>query len=99
LVYVLIKELNVSENEVFIVISCLTKDVQMTDNDVFKANALRVLTKIIDEQYIQNIEKFLRQALIDKSQHVQSTAVVSHIDLYKKKGHAAEVAKKSSNEL
>ena len=59
-----------SENEVFIVISCLTKDVQMTDNDVFKANALRVLTKIIDEQYIQNIEKFLRQALIDKSQHV-----------------------------
>jgi len=52
LVYVLIKELNVNENEVFIVISCLTKDVQVTENDVFKANALRVLTKIIDEQYI-----------------------------------------------
>lgn len=49
LVYVLIKELNVSEGEVFIVISCLTKDVQLTDNDVNKANALRVLTKIIDE--------------------------------------------------
>jgi len=49
LVYVLIKELHVSENEVFIVISCLTKDVQLVDNDVFKANALRVLTKIIDE--------------------------------------------------
>lgn len=99
LVYVLIKELNVNENEVFIVISCLTKDVQLTDNDVFKANALRVLTKIIDEQYIQNIEKFMRQALIDKSQHVVSTAVVSHIDLHKKKGHAAEVVKKSINEL
>ena len=41
-----------SENEVFIVISCLLKDVQLTDNDVFKANALRVLTKIIEEQYI-----------------------------------------------
>lgn len=49
LVYVLIKELNVNENEVFIVISCLTKDIQVTENDVFKANALRVLTKIIDE--------------------------------------------------
>lgn len=71
----------------------------MTDNDVFKANALRVLTKIIDEQYVQNIEKFLRQAIIDKNKHVVSTAVVSHIDLYKKKGHSAEVAKKSINEL
>jgi len=30
---------------------------------------------------------------------VVSTAVVSHIDLFKKKGHAAEVAKKSINEL
>jgi coatomer subunit gamma len=28
-----------------------------------------------------------------------STAIVSHIDLYKKAGHSAEVAKKSSNEL
>ena len=28
-----------------------------------------------------------------------STAVVSHIDLFKKKGHSAEVAKKSINEL
>lgn len=48
---------------------------------------------------MQNIEKFLRQALIDKNPHVVSTAVVSHIDLFKKKGHSAEVAKKSVNEL
>ena len=37
--------------------------------------------------------------MIDKSQHVVSTAVVSHIDLYKKKGHSADVARKSMNEL
>ena len=41
----------------------------------------------------------MRQALIDQNNHVVSTAVVSHIDLFKKKGHAAEVAKKSINEL
>ena len=52
LVYVLIKELDVSMDEVFIVIACLQKDLQTTENDVFKANALRVLTKIVDEQYI-----------------------------------------------
>jgi len=36
---------------------------------------------------------------MDKSQHVQSTAVVSHIDLFKKGGQSAEVAKKSVTEL
>lgn len=41
----------------------------------------------------------MRQALIDKSNHVVSTAVVAHMDLHKKKGHSAEVAKKSVNEL
>jgi len=41
----------------------------------------------------------LRQAIIDKSSHVASTSVVSHIDLFKKSGHSSEVAKKSANEL
>lgn len=60
LVYVLIKELDVSVDEVFIVIACLQKDLQTTENDVFKANALRVLTKIVDEATTSSIEKFLR---------------------------------------
>lgn len=36
---------------------------------------------------------------MDKSLHVQSTSVVSHIDLYKKGPQSADVAKKSVNEL
>lgn len=60
LIYVFIKELKVNENEVFIVISCLSKDIQMTDSELVKANALRVLTKIIDEQYVQSLEKFIK---------------------------------------
>jgi len=50
--YVFIKELKASESEVFIVISQLTKDVGQNDNEMFKANALRVLTKIIDDLYV-----------------------------------------------
>ena len=60
LVYVFIKELKVNENEVFIVISCLNKDIQQSDNDIVKANALRVLTKIIDEQYVQSLDRFIK---------------------------------------
>ena len=41
-----------NENEVFVVISQLTKDVGQNENEMFKANALRVLTKIIDELYV-----------------------------------------------
>lgn len=60
LIYVFIKELKVNENEVFIVISCLSKDIQQSDNDMVKANALRVLTKIIDEQYVQSLDRFIK---------------------------------------
>ena len=52
LMYVFIKELKASETEVFIVISQLTKDIGQNDNEMTKANALRVLTKIIDDLYV-----------------------------------------------
>ncbi len=97
--YVFIKELKANENEVFVVISQLTKDVSQTDNEMYKANALRVLTKIIDDVYVQSLEKFLKQALIDKSNHVVSAALVSLLNLYKKGGHAGELVKKSVNEV
>lgn len=64
-----------------------------------KANALRVLTKIIDEQYVNSLEKFIKQALLDKSDHVVSAALVSMIELYKKGGHACDLVKKSMSEL
>lgn len=64
-----------------------------------KANALRVLTKIIDELYVQSLEKYLKQALIDKSNHVVSASLVSLVNLYKKGGHGTEIVKKMVNEL
>jgi coatomer protein complex subunit gamma len=67
---------------------------------VVKANALRVLTKIIDEQYVQTLEKFIKQALNDKSSHVVSSALVSLIDLWKKGGPSqVDLVRKSIVEL
>jgi vesicle coat complex subunit len=51
-----------------------------------KANALRVLTKIIDDHYVQSLDKFIKQALMSKSDHVISAAIVSMIELYKRGG-------------
>jgi coatomer protein complex subunit gamma len=81
------------------VINMLTKDASQNENEMYKANALRVLTKIMEEQYVQTLEKFLKQALIDKSNHVVSAALVSIVNLYRKGGHSTEVAKKSVGEL
>ena len=64
-----------------------------------KANALRVLTKIIDDLYVQSLEKYLKQAIIDKSNHVVSASLVSLVSLYKKGGHGLDVVKKMVNEL
>mmetsp|Transcript_34317 Transcript_34317/g.25384 ORF Transcript_34317/g.25384 Transcript_34317/m.25384 type:complete len:103 (+) Transcript_34317:376-684(+) len=66
---------------------------------MYKANALRVLTKIIDDLYVQSLEKYLKQALIDKSNHVVSAALVSMVNLYKKGGHSIEIVKKSVSEM
>ena len=80
-------------------ISQLTKDVGQNENEMFKANALRVLTKIIDDLYVQSLEKYLKQGLIDKSTHVVSASLVSLVNLYKKGGHSLDVVKKMVNEL
>ena len=93
------QELKVNENEVFIVVSCLSKDIQQSDNDMVKANALRVLTKIIDEQYVQSLDRFLKQALLSRSDHNVSAALVSMIELFKKGRQAIEVVKRSVTEL
>ena len=58
-----------------------------------------MLTKIIDEQYVQSLEKFIKQALMDKSDHVVSAALTSMIELYKRGGNSAEIVKKSIQEL
>ena len=64
-----------------------------------KANALRVLTKIIDEQYVQSLDRFVKQALLSKSDHNVSAALVSMLELFRKGGQSIDLVKRSINEL
>jgi coatomer subunit gamma len=82
LIYVFIKELKAKEEEVFIVTSCLSKDM-MGDNNMYKANALRVLTKIADKSSLMSLEKMIKTSLLDKNTYVKSCALVSSIHLYR----------------
>lgn len=78
MMYLFIKEVveATAAEEVIIVTSSLTKDVN-SKTDLFRANALRVLCKIIDGNMLGQIDRYIRQAIVDKDSMVSSSAIVS----------------------
>lgn len=78
--YLAIKELaNVAE-DVIIVTSSLTKDMTGKE-DMFRASAIRALCKITDSQMLAGIERYMKQAIVDKNAPVSSAALVSALHL------------------
>mmetsp|Transcript_18958 Transcript_18958/g.55693 ORF Transcript_18958/g.55693 Transcript_18958/m.55693 type:complete len:886 (-) Transcript_18958:349-3006(-) len=98
MIYLLMKELNPSAEEVIIVTATLTKDMN-SKHDLYRANAIRVLSKIIsqtDPSMLAQIERHLKQALVDKNAFVAASALVSGIQLIRVN---AEVVKRWVNEV
>ncbi|EUD67296.1 hypothetical protein C922_02446 [Plasmodium inui San Antonio 1] len=81
MVYLLIKSLPVNEKEVFIVTSSLTKDMNSA-NDCYRANAMRVLSKIIDNSMATQIERYLKTAIVDKNPFVSCSSLLCGLNLY-----------------
>ncbi|CRH00322.1 coatomer subunit gamma, putative [Plasmodium relictum] len=81
MVYLLIKNLPVSEKEIFIVTSSLTKDMNSA-NDCYRANAIRVLSKIIDYSMATQIERYLKTAIVDKNAFVSCSALLCGLNLF-----------------
>eukprot|EP00933_Yihiella_yeosuensis_P015635 TRINITY_DN13580_c0_g1_i1.p1 TRINITY_DN13580_c0_g1~~TRINITY_DN13580_c0_g1_i1.p1 ORF type:complete len:921 (-),score=216.04 TRINITY_DN13580_c0_g1_i1:472-3234(-) len=80
MVYLVIKELEPSETEVFICMSCLVKDMN-SNNDCFRANSMRVLSRVLDPTMAAQIDRYLKTALVDKNPFVSSSALVCGITL------------------
>jgi hypothetical protein len=95
MVYLVIKEIIPSSDEVIIITSSLMKDMN-SKNDLYRANAIRVLCRIIDSQMLLQIERYLKQAVVDKSAVVASAVLAGAIHLA---GQNAEVIKRWSNEV
>ncbi|CAL8071918.1 unnamed protein product [Calicophoron daubneyi] len=76
MLYLVIKELSTVAEDVIIVTSSLTKD--MTGPEVaFRAPAIRALCSITDVTMIQSIERYLKQAVVDKSPAIASAVLTS----------------------
>ena len=62
--------------------SSLMKDMN-SKIDMYRANAIRVLCRIIDGTLLTQIERYLKQAIVDKNPVVSSAALVSGLHLLK----------------
>ncbi|XP_063545468.1 coatomer subunit gamma-like [Cydia strobilella] len=80
MVYLCIKELSSMAQDVIIVTSSLTKDMTGKE-DLYRAAAIRALCSITDSTMLQAIERYMKQAIVDKNPAVSSAALVSALHL------------------
>ncbi|KAL7080621.1 hypothetical protein ACQ4LE_000471 [Meloidogyne hapla] len=96
LVYLAIKELCTISSDVIIVTSSLTKDMTGRE-DVYRPSAIRALCRILtDTGMIQSIERYMKQAIVDKVPSVSSAALVSSLHLMKR---SPDVVRRWANEV
>ncbi|KAL2650491.1 hypothetical protein R1flu_018619 [Riccia fluitans] len=95
MVYLIIKEISPSADEVIIVTSSLMKDMN-SRTDLYRANAIRVLCRITDGGLLGQIERYLKQAVVDKNPVVSSAALVSGFHLLQSN---PDIVKRWSNEV
>ncbi|KAF1983878.1 Coatomer, gamma subunit [Aulographum hederae CBS 113979] len=81
MVYLVIKELAQTAEDVIMVTSSIMKDTAMGSDVVYRANAIRALCRIIDASTVQAIERNLKTAIVDKTPSVSSAALVSSYHL------------------
>jgi len=82
MVYLFIKEMSEMSEDVIIVTSSLTKDMTGKE-DQFRAPAIRALCRITDGTMLQSIERYMKQAIVDKIPAVCSAALTSSLHLSK----------------
>jgi coatomer protein complex subunit gamma len=80
MVYLCIKEFIPSSDEVIIITSSLMKDMN-SPSELYRANAIRVLCRIIDPQMLLQIERYLKQAVVDKSPVVAGAVLAGALQL------------------
>ncbi|CAM9268477.1 unnamed protein product [Ectocarpus fasciculatus] len=84
MMYLFIKEIaeTCDPDDVIIVTQSLTKDMN-TGEDLYRANSMRVLAKIIDASMLGAIERYLKQAIVDRNAFVASSSLMAGSRLFK----------------
>ncbi|MCJ1410527.1 coatomer subunit gamma [Ptychographa xylographoides] len=81
MVYLVIKELSNTAEDVIMVTSSIMKDTAVGSDVLYRANAIRTLCRIIDATTVQAIERLIKTAIVDRTPSVSSAALVSSYHL------------------
>jgi len=95
MIYLSIKEMSTVANDVIIVTSSLTRDMTGKE-DSHRGPAIRALCKITDPSMMQSVERYMKQAIVDKLPSVSSAALTSSVHLMRQ---GPEVVKRWVNEV
>lgn len=95
MVYLAIKELATTAEDVIMVTHSIMKDMQPNSEVIYRPNAIRALCRIIDPSMAQGVERFFKAAIVDRTPSISSAALVSSYHLFP---HAKDVVKRWVNE-
>lgn len=95
MVYLVIKDLSVESGNALMVINCLNKDMT-SKTDMFRANSIRALAKIMEPGFVGQIERFLKQAVVDKNPFLVASTMVAGQHLFAK---SSDVIKRWTGEV
>lgn len=96
MVYLAIKELAPHASDVIMVTASIMKDMQPNTEIVYRPNAIRTLTRVIDPSMVQGLERYLKGAIVDRNPSVACAALVSAYHLYV---GARDVVRRWGNEV
>ncbi|KAG8691298.1 coatomer subunit gamma [Ceratobasidium sp. 423] len=82
MVYLAVKELSTTAEDVIMVTSSIMKDMQGNLDVVYRPNAIRALCRIIDPSMVQGVERFFKAAIVDKAPSIATAALVSSYHLF-----------------
>jgi len=94
IVYLIIKELR-NESSIYIITQCITKDMN-SKTDLFRMNALRTIPIIIDPHNLVAIERYIKNAVVDRNWSISCSALTAGIHLF---AENQELVKKWANEV
>ena len=97
--YLFIKEVaeSTEPGSVIIVIQTLTKDIS-SNVDLYRANAIRVLCKIIEASFLGQIDRYIKEAVVDRNPLVAASALICGNQMAQEK-EKMDVIKRWSSEV
>lgn len=94
IVYLAIKELSATSQDILMVTSSIMKDIQAGES-VYKPNAIRTLSKVLDPSTVSALERLFKNSIVEKNPVIASAALISCYNLLP---IAKDVVKRFTNE-